>query len=285
MSHRQGRIIPARAGFTTGPPSSRNQETDHPRSRGVYRIDSLKSARSSGSSPLARGLPRHDAPLREVRGIIPARAGFTSGFCWWLYKTWDHPRSRGVYHREWKRTVLLVGSSPLARGLHLGSGRRHSIYRIIPARAGFTTTPPGVRLGTRDHPRSRGVYVFSAVKNILGIGSSPLARGLRAGAPARRVVCGIIPARAGFTSATRNGGTSDGSSPLARGLLLRISTAMSSARIIPARAGFTLGDPWNPNDHSPYQTASAFTADLAPARRRCGSAAVERRSTMTPSEA
>ena len=76
-----------------------------------------------------------------------------------------------------------------------------------------------------------------------------------------------------------------GSSPLARGLPNGDYANAIAGRIIPARAGFTLGDPWNPNDHPPYQTASAFTADLAPARRCCGSAAVERRSTMTPSEA
>ena len=52
------RIIPARAGFTTGPPLSRNQGTDHPRSRGVYKGRFVEIPKENGSSPLARGLPQ-----------------------------------------------------------------------------------------------------------------------------------------------------------------------------------------------------------------------------------
>ena len=57
--------------------------------------------------------------MEIIRGIIPARAGFTG----------------------WTRDVgrMSCGSSPLARGLHpflLGDTHEH---RIIPARAGFTT--------------------------------------------------------------------------------------------------------------------------------------------------
>ena len=49
-------IIPARAGFTRGAAPSRLWRRDHPRSRGVYAVLARYSARSSGSSPLARGL-------------------------------------------------------------------------------------------------------------------------------------------------------------------------------------------------------------------------------------
>ena len=53
-------------------------------------------------------------------GIIPARAGFTVTYLMVdLYHT-DHPRSRGVYIRPAMIIRLAVGSSPLARGLHLG---------------------------------------------------------------------------------------------------------------------------------------------------------------------
>ena len=55
-------------------------------------------------------------------------------------------------------------------------------------------------------------------------------------------------------------------------------------RIIPARAGFTLADPWNPNDEAPYQTAFAFTADLALAPQSSDSVVVLQQSTRTPSE-
>ena len=110
---------------------------------------------------------------------------------------------------------------------------------IIPARAGFTFRQRCRRGGTRDHPRSRGVYQTSSRSLSDDAGSSPLARGLLVRllddlAPRR-----IIPARAGFTG--RRGAASragrdhprsrgvycrsmftywdgSGSSPLARGL-------------------------------------------------------------------
>ena len=157
----------------------------------------------------------------------------------------DHPRSRGVYCLLKVFLLPLPGSSPLARGLPSAESPPCRKAGIIPARAGSTEAPRYTCPHLQDHPRSRGVYDIRPDEQFLLEGSSPLARGL------------LKDTRAGLT---RRG-------------------------IIPARAGSTLGDPWNPNDHSPYQTASAFTADLAPARRRCGSAAVERRSTMTPSEA
>ena len=51
------RIIPARAGFTPAPPSQHSRRSDHPRSRGVYGPPRRSRPTSTGSSPLARGLP------------------------------------------------------------------------------------------------------------------------------------------------------------------------------------------------------------------------------------
>ena len=97
-------------------------------------------------------------------GIIPARAGFTArriGATIWRQ---DHPRSRGVYYARVRVRVERVGSSPLARGLREGELFENYIVGIIPARAGFTPqrTPQGSP--TRDHPRSRGVYMCSMVR-------------------------------------------------------------------------------------------------------------------------
>ena len=93
----RGRIIPARAGFTGERRHDRAAFQDHPRSRGVYGFvySSLKAA--GGSSPLALGLhpPRRRGP--GGRGIIPARAGFTSDRPHRVTRVQDHPRSRGVY--------------------------------------------------------------------------------------------------------------------------------------------------------------------------------------------
>ena len=71
------RIIPARAGFTLHQGHRPRARRDHPRSRGVYPVRPASRSVASGSSPLARGLPRPvSAPMIGIR-IIPARAGFT----------------------------------------------------------------------------------------------------------------------------------------------------------------------------------------------------------------
>ena len=93
----EGGIIPARAGFTGRAGRSRRPLPDHPRSRGVYRLEGALVWNVPGSSPLARGLraPRQDV-LRGGR-IIPARAGFTKWVRSGRPLATDHPRSRGVY--------------------------------------------------------------------------------------------------------------------------------------------------------------------------------------------
>ena len=56
----------------------------------------------------------------------------------WKVLIWDHPRSRGVYPTWAKPEDLVLGSSPLARGLRVGIARLLVGHGIIPARAGFT---------------------------------------------------------------------------------------------------------------------------------------------------
>ena len=217
---------------------------DHPRSRGVYARTGRPITLYGGSSPLARGLLRELAAARGFSGIIPARAGFTD------------PSSPNPCSPR--------GSSPLARGLHPLARRSHSADRIIPARAGFTSAIGSSPEGSRDHPRSRGVYDRRIRRRVRRRGSSPLARGLRSRYTRRAVVIRIIPARAGFTPRGRAAlhGPPDhprsrgvyacigpaeavayGSSPLARGLLAGCHATSDPDGIIPARAGFTpVGD-------------------------------------------
>ena len=111
-------IIPARAGFT-------------PLSNCV--LNELE-----GSSPLARGLRDGGREHAAARRIIPARAGFTSPPNRQVHRRTDHPRSRGVYSPSSWRMPRRVGSSPLARGLHIVRVANLTVIRIIPARAGFT---------------------------------------------------------------------------------------------------------------------------------------------------
>ena len=77
---RGSRIIPARAGFTASVWACTRAVRDHPRSRGVYGRRQHVRQSHRGSSPLARGLPVHLIGGLGVKGIIPARAGFTSGW-------------------------------------------------------------------------------------------------------------------------------------------------------------------------------------------------------------
>ena len=159
-SIQQIRIIPARAGFTSFSSYPIFSNQDHPRSRGVYSSVSCASARSSGSSPLARGLRTGRWHELQDDGIIPARAGFTVGELKGN-KIWgDHPRSRGVYRNHLAPGEYAAGSSPLARGLRQHGTSGGAVTRIIPARAGFTCCHGVIFPSSWDHPRSRGVYTW-----------------------------------------------------------------------------------------------------------------------------
>ena len=253
-------IIPARAGFTPRSTGWHTPGPDHPRSRGVYQAWKAPAEPVSGSSPLARGLLSTGDALISVGRIIPARAGFTGGRGSGRCRVRDHPRSRGVYRPGSCTPLLASGSSPLARGLHMSAREKRDLLGIIPARAGFTSDRRRRRRGPRDHPRSRGVYCPMRCFWRRRSGSSPLARGLRGGAHLRGPPARIIPARAGFTSASsparprprdhpRSRGVYGwpqmphprpaGSSPLARGLRRQAAPPRDSIGIIPARAGFT----------------------------------------------
>ena len=233
------RIIPARAGFTPRRLGRGVREGDHPRSRGVYPGGDRGARFAAGSSPLARGLPCPRARLTRMLGIIPARAGFTAGRAAGPAGAADHPRSRGVYSGARPSRTHNGGSSPLARGLLAVRKSDHNPARIIPARAGFTPWGPVGGSCRSDHPRSRGVYPRPRSCAGCAPGSSPLARGLRAGPVCPGAGTGIIPARAGFTrtrelllavqqdhprsrgvyTGYRSGAhLGEGSSPLARGL-------------------------------------------------------------------
>ena len=192
-------IIPARAGFTDRVVGVADQPEDHPRSRGVYVPPSSKASDFAGSSPLARGLQHHCPDLHRTRGIIPARAGFTSSRTGTTPPASDHPRSRGVYGHPRRRPTGRGGSSPLARGLRHGRAGLVVEGRIIPARAGFTNSRHSPRERRQDHPRSRGVYAGEFYPCAPDVGSSPLARGLHGDALDGAAPVGIIPARAGFT--------------------------------------------------------------------------------------
>ena len=238
------RIIPARAGFTNDAAEPTGEDP--------------------GSSPLARGLREGVLQGQAQPRIIPARAGFTVSRRRASAAVRDHPRSRGVYIVTRGALTFALGSSPLARGLLTTTHSKRKKTGIIPARAGFTPAEAYRASCSWDHPRSRGVYRGRSCSMYTGLGSSPLARGLRAHHSKTGIRGGIIPARAGFTVRARGHLRQDGdhprsrgvyqhhrllparprgSSPLARGLQPLTALVGRPRGIIPARAGFTLGYP------------------------------------------
>ena len=143
---------------------------------------------------------------------------------------------------------VVSGSSPLARGLHVILSAGNEGGGIIPARAGFTCPAGRASSVPTDHPRSRGVYWTPATVESPVSGSSPLARGLPRGTPARVRLLGIIPARAGFTLRILGIPTNPHSTrPLppslpTRGPLRRVARAPPSFGAPPAADGRDLED-------------------------------------------
>ena len=132
-------------------------------------------------------------------GLIPARAGNTHHEEGSSRGHWAHPRSRGEHGLIGIMGLVLLGSSPLARGTRILDLVEADDRGLIPARAG--NTPPHHVQGKEPeaHPRSRGEHRLSSLPVKLPPGSSPLARGTRPLTTLSQNLLGLIPARAGNT--------------------------------------------------------------------------------------
>ena len=135
-----------------------------------------------------------------------------------------------------------------------------SNLRFIPAGAGNTRLPAGLRHVRPVHPRGCGEYETDAVKFLVHFGSSPRVRGIPSVRPEQHSSTRFIPADAGNTcqmcSSSRRVPvhprgcgeygrdalcfcSADGSSPRMRGIHLRREQAAAAWRFIPADAGNT----------------------------------------------
>ena len=193
------RIIPALAGNTTSGSVTLAALPDHPRSRGEYQIQAENRRLLHGSSPLSRGIRDERFQCHQHSGIIPALAGNTPLFELEILCEPDHPRSRGEYPLTINLFPLILGSSPLSRGIQTVSEKSWEGGRIIPALAGNTPFQRGTTGSATDHPRSRGEYIPPDFGPAFPGGSSPLSRGILRLLPAGRVSGRIIPALAGNT--------------------------------------------------------------------------------------
>ncbi len=253
-------LIPAHAGKTSASVRRGRPPRAHPRSRGENQGQAVDCVGELGSSPLTRGKHGEDARCQGQGGLIPAHAGKTPGW----YAPSDtrpaHPRSRGENPTVWETSLARHGSSPLTRGKPPGSGGGHIVPGLIPAHAGKTSSVrcPIWRRGA--HPRSRGENSAFFGGEVGDVGSSPLTRGKRSSAKARRAIRRLIPAHAGKTAPLnlpwgptgahpRSRGENalmgmiyapeDGSSPLTRGKRCVNSGYSVPLRLIPAHAGKT----------------------------------------------
>ena len=171
----------------------------HPRSRGEHWYFPSWHAAMWGSSPLARGAHGKRYELREVAGLIPARAGSTACPTRTFLCSGAHPRSRGEHSLTCCPIWAQMGSSPLARGARLRYRRVRRGRRLIPARAGSTVHALPPLDSQTAHPRSRGEHRGRSLQAAAAVGSSPLARGARMVCPFLSCLYRLIPARAGST--------------------------------------------------------------------------------------
>ena len=194
-----------------------------------------------GSSPRVRGKLPTLFPQGPRRGLIPARAGKTTGAPGRPASCPAHPRACGENLNPARFGKVLAGSSPRVRG-KLGTHQTWgSSDGLIPARAGKTSARSGTRATRRAHPRACGENKLHAeVANIL-LGSSPRVRGKPHQLDQMARDPGLIPARAGKTAGGGSPGSSrPGSSPRVRGKPHRPGRRPRRNRLIPARAGKTL---------------------------------------------
>ena len=112
------RITPACAGNTVFKSIAAARSWDHPRLRGEYLKINAMRLKQQGSPPLARGIPQADQQELSAVGITPACAGNTSSEYGGTDVRRDHPRLRGEYNKWQTQLYPLIGSPPLARGIH-----------------------------------------------------------------------------------------------------------------------------------------------------------------------
>ncbi len=175
------RFIPARAGNTGASRCRTWRRTVHPRARGEHLAFHQLEPREYGSSPRARGTRELDQPGRLGGRFIPARAGNTSRTAVSVSCKSVHPRARGEHCGAATYQAAPGGSSPRARGTRHRDLAATRTNRFIPARAGNTRRRPGPKRPGSVHPRARGEHPSSSWNRDRISGSSPRARGTRAG--------------------------------------------------------------------------------------------------------
>ena len=204
-------------------------------------MNSLRDMSSDGSSPRVRGKRLHRRQRLDEHRIIPARAGQTTciAICWALIT--DHPRACGANVDSRNGVLIVTGSSPRVRGKRRGRRPFLGVGRIIPARAGQTSSTPWDCAGHTDHPRACGANGDLIIGEVIHARIIP-ARAGQTRCPPRACRSRPDHPRACGANTLSSGRISmpSGSSPRVRGKLVGDLPPGGDLRIIPARAGQTL---------------------------------------------
>ena len=195
---RQG-LIPARAGSTHSVSQVYKMTWAHPRPCGEHAVPSTAHPSCGGSSPPVRGA-QHTSDEELLKfGLIPARAGSTSGTRRWYLPPGAHPRPCGEHSLLQMRSLLHLGSSPPVRGAQHVHIPEPAPRGLIPARAGSTVGCTGGRVCRWAHPRPCGEHLPVWFSWVSFWGSSPPVRGALVLKERKKHGTGLIPARAGST--------------------------------------------------------------------------------------
>ena len=239
-AHRRVRLIPARAGKTSGTVSRGPPGRAHPRACGENAPHRGGRSMHEGSSPRVRGKLGRGLLLEVGDRLIPARAGKTPSVGRTRSPETAHPRACGENQRGLEASLRAGGSSP--------------------ARAGKTLDGVGGGEAVGAHPRACGENGQNAGKTFAEGGSSPRVRGKPPRARSASGRMRLIPARAGKTRCRPAAGRQPparpracgenlphypsidvltGSSPRVRGKPNGSPQRREAGGLIPARAGKT----------------------------------------------
>ena len=173
------RLIPARAGKTARLSSIVTSRAAHPRACGENGGGHDLGGGIAGSSPRVRGKRGYSMSRSQMRGLIPARAGKTTGVHASGQPTPAHPRACGENAGLPTESPAFFGSSPRVRGKQAPGQHLNSGGGLIPARAGKTRHLHRGRDRDRAHPRACGENGLRPRGGYGVTGSSPRVRGKR----------------------------------------------------------------------------------------------------------
>ena len=176
-----GRFIPACAGNAETPRTWTTSSTVYPRMRGERTACSAPGLSSHGSSPHTRGTRHYRGAHATTPRFIPAYAGNARSTAGRDSQSTVHPRIRGERATPCVNPMFSHGSSPHARGTPRDCGPTGAAPRFIPACAGNAPRVSRRSRVSAVHPRMRGERNFVHTVTETKPGSSPHARGTRAG--------------------------------------------------------------------------------------------------------